>query len=233
MSPGGAIFFLPFHPKESLFLPSLQATFDACCHPWATLPDCQFQEGLRMVMIGQVAGFSRLLQTGGVRTRWVSTGLASLLGGERDQRRQSSQPTIGSHRVPVLHQVWDATCYAPTQKSHPETGQKVGGSGGPGWPECRPPSFSGSFPALPPGSWSEEGPRRAVVDWPWRCPPPQEQVTSWLIREQLKSSPWHRRRGDENGLEKVFWKDVKARALARQPSSSWLYWHRRPWGWRP
>ena len=72
----------------------------------ATLPGQHCRRSLKlrdpsMVMIvGVRAGFSRLLQTGGVRTRWVSTGLARGEG-----RRQSSQPTIASHRVPVLHQV--------------------------------------------------------------------------------------------------------------------------------
>ena len=150
MSPGGAIFFLPFHPKESAFLPCLQAMLDACCHPWATLPDCQFQEALRMVMIGQVAGFSRLLQTGGVRTRWVSTGLArgggegSTNGGNPASRLSAATGCQSSTR-------FDPPRVMPTQKSHPERAKKLGGRVVAGDRSAGPLTSPGLSP-LPPGS---------------------------------------------------------------------------------
>ena len=72
-----------------------------------------------MVMIvGVRAGFSRLLQTGGVRTRWVSTRV--------EGRRQLSQPTIGGHRrVPVLQKSKRATCDQTEQRENqPKKGSR-------------------------------------------------------------------------------------------------------------
>ena len=81
----------------------------------ATLPGQHCRRSLKlrdpsMVMIvGVRAGFSRLLQTGGVRTRWVSTRV--------EGRRQLSQPTIGGHRrVPVLQKSKRATCDQTDQR---------------------------------------------------------------------------------------------------------------------
>ena len=102
----GAVFFIPIK------FPSLSK----CCHvARATLPFSKTKRSSSMVMIvGVRAGFSRLLQTGGVRTRWVSTRV--------EGRRQLSQPTIGGHRrVPVLQKSKRATCDQTDQReNHPK-----------------------------------------------------------------------------------------------------------------
>ena len=90
----------------------------------ATLPGQHCRRSLQrrdpsMVMIvGARAGFSRLLQTGGVRTRWVSTRV--------EGRRQLSQPTIGGHRrVPVLQKSKRATCDQTEQRENqPKKGSR-------------------------------------------------------------------------------------------------------------
>ena len=105
-------------------VPSFSSQSSSLAHLYRTLlgQHCQRSLKLRdpsMVMIvGVRAGFSRLLQTGGVRTRWVSTRV--------EGRRQLSQPTIGGHRrVPVLQKSKRATCDQTEQRENqPKKGSR-------------------------------------------------------------------------------------------------------------
>ena len=210
MSPGGAIFFLPTNPKENPL--SCPVSRQPLTHVATLRQLCRIatQGGPRMVMISQVAGFSRLLQTGGVRTRWVSTGLARGEG-----RRQSSQPTIASHRVPVLHQVWGPRVTGPgaTQKRDPERAREWVGGVVPGDPSAAGPLRSPGVPRCLRGVEV-----RRALRGQWLTGLGAHHKSKWLCdsvtQKQVVTSPERGWEGLGEGLS-------KERVLSREPSS-WL-----------
>ena len=227
MSPGGAIFFLPIHTRESVFLPHLLATLDSHCHLWATLPRIADQRALRMVTIGQgLRDFRGCCKPAVSGLGGYRPGLPAQRGTEAIQPADYRQPQ-GASPPPGLRATCDGS-RARTQKRGPERAREFGGLSGPGWSECRPPSFSGLFPAA-----SEEwkwGLPSEGSGWLALAPPPQEQVTWWLGDSKAGCDIAKKRR--RRAPRRFIWWKGGGRGLAREPSS-WLYWHTRPWGWLP
>ena len=126
MSPGGAIFFLPIHTRESVFLPHLLATLDSHCHLWATLPRIADQRALRMVTIGQgLRDFRGCCKPAVSGLGGYRPGLPAQRGTEAIQPADYRQPQ-GASPPPGLRATCDGS-RARTQKRGPERAREFGG----------------------------------------------------------------------------------------------------------
>ena len=221
MSPGGAIFFLPTHPKERPFLPLSWGNL------WCILP---------------LLGNSIRLPGKEVHGWWWSVRLRDFRGcckpavsGLGGYRPGLPEERVGGNPASRLSPA--TGCQSSTRfEGHvwrvpgpPKKGtQKEPESGWVEWSRVirvpPVPFVLRVFPAAS-GEWKWGGPSEGSG---WLALAPTTRASDFVTR-WLKSRPWHRRKEVEKGSEKVY----PRKGFWRGSRPADFNWHTRPWGWRP